>query len=146
MIIENGKAVSIEYTLTLEDKEVIDTNVGKAPLTYIQGNNQIIPGLESELTGMAAGETKDVIVAPENAYGPVQKQALVEVKKDRLPEESRDVGKMVQSQGPSGQDLRGVVSEIKDDTAIVDFNHPLAGKTLNFAVKVLEIKTPEKSS
>jgi FKBP-type peptidyl-prolyl cis-trans isomerase SlyD len=140
MTITPGKTVSIEYTLTLENKEVVDTNVGSDPLTYVQGSNQIIPGLENELEGMKVGDTKNVTVEPEDGYGPVIKEAIVEVKKEQLPAGACEVNSQVQAQGPDGQMLRGQVTELKDDIAIIDFNHPLAGETLVFEVKILDIQ------
>ena len=140
MTITSGKTVSIEYTLTLENKEVVDSNVGGEPLTFVHGSNQIIPGLETAMEGMKVGDTKKVTVNPEDGYGPVVQEAIVEVEKDQLPEGARQVDALVQAQGPDGQILRGQVTELKDDKAIVDFNHPLAGKTLFFDVKVLDIQ------
>lgn len=140
MTISEGKTVSIEYTLTLEDKAVIDSNVGGKPLTYIQGKRQIIPGLEKELVGLKVGDSKDVTVTPEEGYGPILDDAFVEVRKDQLPEEAWKVGAQVQGQTPQGQVVRGRVLKINEDKATIDFNHPLAGKTLFFAVKILDIE------
>jgi FKBP-type peptidyl-prolyl cis-trans isomerase SlyD len=140
MTISEGMTVSIEYTLTLEDKAVIDSNVGGEPLTYVQGNRQIIPGLEKKLVGLKVGDSKDVTVTPEEGYGPVIEEALVEVKQEQLPAEAWKVGAQVQGQGPQGQVVRGKVIKIDEDKATIDFNHPLAGKTLLFAVKILDIK------
>lgn len=140
MTISEGMTVSIEYTLTLEDKTVIDSNVGAEPLTYVQGNRQIIPGLEKELMGLKVGDSKDVTVTPQEGYGPVNEEAFVEVNKEQLPEEAWKVGSQVQGRGPQGQVVRGKVTKINGDKATIDFNHPLAGKTLLFAVKILDIK------
>lgn len=140
MTITSGKTVSLEYTLTLENKEVVDSNMGGEPLTYVQGSSQIIPGLETAIEGLKVGDTKQVTVNPEDGYGPVIQEAVVEVEKDQLPEGACQVEAQVQAQGPDGQILRGQVTELKDDKAIIDFNHPLAGKTLVFDVKVLDIQ------
>ncbi len=139
-VVSKGKKVSIEYTLKLKDGTVVDTNVGKAPLTYIQGSGQIIPGLEKALEGMKVGESKHVVVPPEEAYGEVNKDAFLEVKKDRIPKEALRVGAYLQGRGPKGESVIARVSEIKKDTVVLDFNHPLAGKTLYFDVKILDIK------
>ena len=140
MTISEGSTVSIEYTLTLEDKEVVDTNKGGQPLTFVYGSKQIIPGLEKEMAGLHIGDSKQVTVQPEEAYGPVLEQAIIEVDKERLPAEARQVGAHVQSQSPEGQVVRGQVTALQDDKATIDFNHPLAGKTLYFDVKVLDIQ------
>ena len=139
MTFSEGRTVSIEYTLTLENENIIDTNVGGEPLTYVQGSRQIIWGLEKELAGMKVGDSKDVTVTPEDGYGSVQQEAFVEVSKAQLPEEAWEVGAQIQGQGPRGQVVRGRVIEINENEAKIDFNHPLAGKTLFFAVTILDI-------
>ena len=139
MIIEKGKTISFEYTLTLEDKEVIDTNVGTEPLTFTHGSSQIIPGLEDQMVGMKAGDTKTVTVKPEDGYGPVLKEAIIELKTEQIPETSRKIGAMLQTKSPDDQIIRGKISAIDDEKAIIDLNHPLAGKTLFFDVKIIDI-------
>jgi FKBP-type peptidyl-prolyl cis-trans isomerase SlyD len=140
MTISSGKTVSIEYTLTLGDDKVIDTNVGGNPLTFVQGNQQIINGLEKELEGLKAGDTKKVTVTPEEGYGKVIPEAVVNAPVSQIPEEARTVGAQVQGKGPEGQVLRGEVTEVGEETATIDFNHPLAGKTLHFDVKILSVE------
>jgi FKBP-type peptidyl-prolyl cis-trans isomerase SlyD len=138
--ITEGSTVSVEYTLTLQDKEVIETNKGGQPLTFVYGSRQIIPGLEKGMAGMKIGESRNVTVAPEEGYGPVLEQAIIEVGKDKLPADAWQVGAHVQGQGSGGQVVRGQVTALQGDKATIDFNHPLAGKTLYFEVKVLDIQ------
>lgn len=142
MSISDGKSISIEYTLTLENKKVIDSNVGGEPMNFTQGSHQIIPGLETALEGMKVGESKQVIVAPEQGYGPVNPKAIQEVKIDKIPEEARKVGSQLQAKGPDGRMVHPRVVEVKEQVVMLDFNHPLAGKKLFFDVKILDIKTP----
>ena len=142
--IREGSQVALEYTLSDESGTVIESNKGKQPLSYIHGKSQIIPGLEKELSGMKVGEEKQIQVKPEDGYGPVNPDAFQEVPKDKLPPEALKVGAMLMAQSSHGQGIPVRVHEIKDTTVIVDFNHPMAGKTLSFDVKVSEIKTPEK--
>ena len=136
----DGKRVSLEYTLTLEDQTVIDTNVGKTPLVYTHGTQQIVPGLEKQLAGLKAGDTKKVEVSPEEGYGEADPNRFQEVPTENIPEEARSVGKKLQGQGPDGQMMFAQVTEVKEKTIIVDLNHPLAGKKLFFDVKVLKIE------
>jgi FKBP-type peptidyl-prolyl cis-trans isomerase SlyD len=140
MIIEKGKTVSFEYTLTLGDKDIIDTNVGKDPLTFIHGSNQIIPGLEDQMAGMKAGDRKRVIVKPEDGYGPFLPEAVIELRTEQVPEKSRSIGAMLQTTSPEGQVFRGRVTKIDEKNATLDLNHPLAGKTLFFDVKVIAVQ------
>ena len=142
--IREGSQVALEYTLSDEAGTVIESNKGKQPMSYIHGKSQIIPGLEKELSGMKVGEEKKIQVKPEDGYGPVNPDAFQEIPKDKLPPEALKVGTMLMAQGPQGQGITVRVHEIKDTTEIMDFNHPMAGKTLSFDVKISEIKTPEK--
>ena len=138
--ISQGKQVSIEYTLTLEDKSVIDSNVDAEPLSFIQGSHEIIPGLENALVGMKAGESKKVTVKPEAAYGLVNKDAVSEVKKEQVPQDALKVGAVLQGQSPDGKVILARVVEIKEETVLLDYNHPLAGQTLYFDVKILDVQ------
>ncbi len=138
--VSSGKEVSLEYTLKLADNKVVDTNVGQDPLTYTQGSGQLISGLESKLEGMAVGETKQVTVVPEDGYGSVNPQAFQEVPKENIPAEAMKVGTELIGRDAQGRVVRPRVSEIKDKTVVLDFNHPLAGQTLYFDVKVLDVK------
>lgn len=134
-----GNVVSLEYTLTLDDQSVLESNVGKEPMTYTQGAHEIVPGLEAAMEGMKKGEHKHVIVAPADGYGPIDPQALREVKKDLIPAAAQKVGTQLQGQSADGTTAFPIVKEIKDETVVLDFNHPLAGKTLHFDVTVLAI-------
>lgn len=140
MIIEKGKTVTFEYTLTLENKEVIDSNAGAEPLTFTHGSSQIIPGLEDQMMGMKAGDSRKITVMPEDAYGPMLEEAVIELRTEQVPENSRKVGAMLQTQSPEGQIIRGHITKIDDQKAIIDLNHPLAGETLFFDVKIIDVK------
>ncbi len=140
-IIKDGSVVSLQYTLSDEKGKVIESNKGKQPLVYTQGKHQIIPGLEKSLAGMKVNEQKKVRVKPEDAYGPVDPKRFQEVPKEKLPPEALKVGAVLVARGPQGQEMPVRVREIKDKTVVLDLNHPLAGKTLNFDVKILDIKS-----
>jgi FKBP-type peptidyl-prolyl cis-trans isomerase SlyD len=146
-VIADGCTVAIEYTLTLDDDDTVaDSNVGGPPLTYTQGAHQIIPGLEAALTGLQTGDEKTVTIPPEEAYGPVLQEAFIDVDLERLPEEARKVGARIQGHAENGRVVTGLVTGVKEKTATVDFNHPLAGKTLHFAVKVLNVAAAETAA
>lgn len=138
MTVAEGKTIGIEYTLKLKDDSVIDTNVGAEPLTYIQGSHQIIPGLEKELEGMKVGEIKKVTVNPKDGYGEINEKAVVEVNKELIPKDVK-VGMQLQGRNADGQAISATIKEIKEKTVLLDHNHPLAGKTLFFDVKILSI-------
>ena len=138
-VIESGSAVEIEYTLKLEDGTTVDSNVGGTPLTFTQGTGEILPALEDALLGAKVGDTKEIQLTAENAYGPINPAAFQEVQLDKLPEDARVAGTMLMAGGPDGQQHPVRVHEVKEETAILDFNHPLAGKALTFDIKILAI-------
>ncbi|MFY4727795.1 FKBP-type peptidyl-prolyl cis-trans isomerase [Nitrospira sp. BLG_2] len=139
MTVSNGKQVTLEYTLKLDDQSVVDTNVGGEPLKVTQGGHQIIPGVEKALDGMAVGEKKKFTVAPADGYGTVDPKAFQEVDKNLVPADSRKVGTQLEGKTADGQKVFPRISEVKNETIVLDFNHPLAGKTLYFDVKVLDV-------
>jgi FKBP-type peptidyl-prolyl cis-trans isomerase 2 len=136
--VSNGKVISLEYTLKLENGHVVDTNVGQAPLTYTQGANQIIRGVEAALQGMEVGQAKQAVVPPAEGYGDPDPNAFHEMPKDKLPQEIQ-VGTQLHGKDASGREIRPIVSAINDETVLLDFNHPLAGKTLYFDLRVVNI-------
>ena len=140
-IVGDGNIVSLQYTLTGEDGKVIESNVGKPPLKYTHGQQQMIPGFEKELAGMKMGGEKKFAVKPEDAYGPVDSNAFQEFPKEKLPADGLQIGAILTGHGPQGQPVRARVHQIKETSVVLDFNHPMAGKTLIFDVKVLEIQS-----
>ncbi len=139
MTVSNGKQVTLEYTLKLDDQSIVDTNVGGEPLKVTQGSHQLIPGVEKQLEGMAAGEKKQFTVAPAEGYGNVDSKAFQEVDKKMVPADSQKVGAQLQGKTADGRTVFPRISEVKNETVVLDFNHPLAGKTLHFDVQVLDV-------
>ncbi len=139
-VVKDGSLVSLQYTLTGEDGKMIESNKDKEPLKYTQGQHQIVAGLEREIAGMKIGGEKHVKVKPEDGYGPVNPNLFQEVPKDKVPPEGLKVGTVLSARGPQGQVIPVRIREIKDKTVVVDLNHPMAGKTLVFDVKVLDVQ------
>ena len=139
-VIEAGSTVGIEYTLTLEDGTKVDSNVGGEVLRVQQGSGQIIPGLDKELIGMEVGDSKQVTVAPDQGYGQVDPTAFSEVPVADLPEDGREPGTVLMTRDDQGNTRRLRVHKVEGEQATLDFNHPLAGKTLTFDVTVREIQ------
>ncbi|MBI3211773.1 MAG: FKBP-type peptidyl-prolyl cis-trans isomerase [Simkania negevensis] len=138
-MIEKGKQVAIEYKLFLEDKTQVDTNIGREPLIFHVGSNQILPALEEALKGLNVGDTKQVILSPEKAFGEINPEAFKEVDAHLIPEDLRFEGALlVVSDEQFGEMLIRVDSLIGEKVTL-DFNHPLAGKTITFDVTVLDI-------
>jgi FKBP-type peptidyl-prolyl cis-trans isomerase SlyD len=138
-----GSKVSLEYTLRDDDGQVLDSNKGRDPLTYVQGERQIVPGLEKALNGMHVGEQKEVILGPAEGYGAVDPQALAEVPKQLIPPDSLTVGAELLARNREGATRLVRIKEIKEETVVIDLNHPLAGKTLHFDVRVIGVEPPE---
>jgi peptidylprolyl isomerase len=129
----------LHYTLTVDD-EVIDSSAEGNPMELKVGSGQVIPGFEDAIMGMKVGEKKSFSVEPEDGYGEVNPDAYQEVPLERMPEDLElEVGMVLYTQGPNGQPIPARVDEIHEDVVIMDFNHPLAGKTLNFEVEIVSI-------
>jgi len=138
MKISQGTQVSVEFKLSLEDETVVGSNVGGDPVVITQGAGEIFPAVEKGIEGMEAGGTKKFTLTPEEAYGPVQSEAIQDVERSRIPEGAHHVGAELQAEGNEG--VRARVIEVRDDLIVMDFNHPLAGKNLTFEVKVVDVK------
>lgn len=138
--IEEGKEVAIEYVVRLDDGTVADTNQGREPLVFEHGEGKILPALESELEGMEPGDEVEVTLPPEKAYGKLNPEAVVEVDAERIPEEARQVGMSIVVRDQAGNQRQARVRGISNGKVTLDFNHPLAGKTLHFKVKVLSVE------
>ena len=138
--IENGKKIKFDYTLKV-DGQVVETSEGKEPLEYTHGSGDIIPGLETQLVGLKVGDSKNVVVEPKDAYGEIQPDATKDFPLTSFPEDFKPaVGMVVQLEDDKGNVAPAMIKEIKEDKVILDFNHPLAGKTLEFDVKVVAIE------
>jgi FKBP-type peptidyl-prolyl cis-trans isomerase SlyD len=144
--IEEGSIVRIEYTVTDETGKLLDSNKGRQALQFTQGQKEMIPGVERQLLGMHPGEEKKLVVTPEEGYGPVDPAAQTEVPRDLVPSEAQEVGKRLVARNRSGESRLVMVKEVKEQTVVLDLNHPLAGKTLLFDVKVLEVDPPQPGS
>ncbi len=139
-VVGPGKKVTLDYTLTVDNKEM-ESSVGKTPLVYVVGQRNIIPGLETQLNGMHVNEEKVVNVASKDAYGDVDPKAVKEFPKTSLPQGLQpQIGLILQATAPDGSKFPARITAIKDDKIVLDFNHPLAGKDLTFKVKILNIE------
>lgn len=139
MEITENKKVKIHYKGTFSDGKVFDSSEGKEPLEFVFGKGQVIPGLEKGIKGLSIEDKKRVEIKAEDAYGPIMKEAIQEVPKERLPQGIEiKPGMQLGVQGPQGV-IPVTISEIKDDTVMIDFNHPLAGKDLIFDVEIVDV-------
>ena len=138
--VQDNLIVTLDYTLIVEDEILESTEEGEA-IQFIQGIGQIIPGLENALYGMKVGEKKTVVIEPEDAYGVYDEESTQVAKKEEFAEEiPLDVGTFLDLDDDEGEILSAQIIEEDEKTVTLDFNHPLAGKTLTFEIKVSELR------
>jgi FKBP-type peptidyl-prolyl cis-trans isomerase SlyD len=141
MKIEKGRVVEMHYTLTDDKGTLIDSSKGQAPMPFLQGYGNMIPGLEMALEGLEKGEDIKVSVEPEQAYGVQNPEAIQEIPKSALQDiDDLKVGMELQSQDEQGNAFVVRVKTINQDSIMVDANHPLAGKVLNFEVSIENVR------
>lgn len=137
--VKNGRNVKVHYTLTIDGKVIQTTRKGE-PLEYLHGERKIVPGLAKELLGMKKGKRKTVTVSSKDGYGELNTQAFREIAKSRFPTDLElRQGLVVEIAGVEGAKVPGIVWEVRDETVVINFNHPLAGKTLNFDIEVMDV-------
>ncbi len=144
--IEENTVASVHYTGTLPDSgEVFDSSEGRDPLTFLVGHRQMIPGFETNMLGAVVGERREFTLTPEEAYGEVDEEAILQIPRDnfsQLEEEEGaglEVGMQLVAQMPHGP-APFTITELSDETVTADFNHALAGQSLTFSVEVVEIR------
>ena len=138
--VQDGHVVSIEYALHV-DGELIDQSEKDEPLEFIQGEGEIIPGLEQAMYGLAVGDSKTVIVSAKEGYGELDSDAFADVPREQFPPDfPLKPGTELQVKTEEGEILAARIESIAKETVRLDFNHPLAGKELHFAVKVLALR------
>ncbi len=147
MNITANKVVALTYELKV-DGQVVDKTTKENPLQFLYGVGQMIPGFEQQLEGLKQGESYAFEVNPEHGYGSSIPEDIVEIGKETFKENGEYIpelvlGGIIHMQDNHGNKLRGEVREIKEETVIMDFNHPLADKTLNFTGEIIEVRDAE---
>lgn len=137
MPIEKGNKVKVHYTGKLEDGTVFDSSEGKEPLEFEVGSGKVIKGFEEALVGMEKGEEKEITLPPEQAYGDVNPQLVQKIPRDKIPEgNDPQPGMFLALKTPDGKQIPAKITEVTDQEVTIDINPPLAGKTLNFKLKI----------
>ncbi len=138
--IEDGQVVTLDYTLKVNG-EVVDTSEGAQPIQFIQGQRQIIRGLEDGLYGMQVGENKEVVIPPESGYGEVDPENFAEIPRTQFPPEiPLEPGVELELKDQNGEVVEARIDTVSDQSVRLDFNHPLAGKELHFWVNVVDLR------
>ena len=147
MPIKKGDYVKVEYHGTLDDGTVLDSSENHCdPLVFEAGCNQVIPGFDKAILEMEPGEEKEIKIEAADAYGDVKLELIQKVSKEHVPEgQDIEKGMMLMVEMPNGGQIPATITEIEEETLTIDLNHPLAGKNLNFKLKLIEIcdKPPE---
>jgi len=142
---KQGNSVKVHYHGTLSDGTVFDSTYEESPMDFTLGEGEIIPGFEEAVDGMDEGEKKSITVEPERAYGEYNDQGVVQVPRENLPEDIQpEEGMMLQLNTPEDQVVYVTVTEIDDQNVTLDANHPLAGKTLNFDIELIQINPADE--
>ena len=148
LVVADDMVVRLDYTLTLSNGEVYDSSADSGPLEYLQGHGQLIAGLEEALYDMAVGDEKDVVVTPDVGYGEYDPDAVQSIPRDIFPPEMElEPGMSIDLYDEDAdEELEATIEEVDDETVMVNFNHPLAGETLSFHVRIEGIRpaTPEE--
>lgn len=144
---QNGNSVTIHYVGTLQDGTQFDSSRDRGePMTVTLGDGQLISGFNDALVGLAEGDTKEFTISSGDAYGPHHEDRLTPLQRSIFPEDFElSEGMTVPLQNDTGQNFLAVVTEFNDETVTADFNHPLAGKDLTFAVDVLAVGDNEET-
>lgn len=135
--VAQGDRVSVHYTGTLDDGEVFDSSEGREPLEFTVGEGEVIRGFEDAILGMSPGDEKTVVLAPADAYGDYDREMVVEGPREKFPADVRE-GQSFHVHLQGDQEADAVVKEVRKESVVLDFNHPLAGKRLTFRIKVLK--------
>ena len=139
MSIQNGSKVSLHYTLTLDDGSVADSSDGREPLAFVIGQRQVIPGFENGVLGLNEGDEKDIVVPAEQGYGIHREELIQKVPLTLFKDFTPEVGQQIGLMGKDGRKLTAKVNHVDAGFALLDLNHPLAGKTLHFHVKIVAV-------
>jgi len=142
MKVEKGNNVKVHYTGTLEDGQQFDSSRDRGEtLNFTVGTGQMIAGFDEAVMGMAIGEVKDVTLSPEKAYGERSEEALMPVSRQNFPEDFVvEIGAMVQGSTAQGMPIQAQIVGEDEENIVLDMNHPLAGKSLNFNIELVEIE------
>lgn len=137
--IGDGMEVTLHFTLKLEDGTVVDSTRDKQPATFQVGDGNLPPGFEAPLAGLTDGDSGSYEISPEHAFGQHNPQNVQRISRDSFEGPELEEGLVMSFTDPNGGELPGVITEIGDKQVEVDFNHPLAGRTLTFEVEILDV-------
>ena len=138
--VKNGDKVKVHYHGKLTNGETFDSSEGRAPLEFEVGKGMVIKGFDDGVTGMVIGEKRTINIPVDDAYGPKNQDMLIEMPKDRFPKDMEiEPGIPLMMSDGGGQNFQVIVAEVKEESVVLDANHPLAGEDLIFDIELVEI-------
>ena len=141
MAIENNKVVTMNFKLTDDEGNILDSTETGGPFSYLSGNNMVLPKLEEAVSGMIIGTKKSIKLDAADGYGVYNEQIVQVVGKENFPQDFElEVGMSYIASNPDGTQMPFVITEVREADVTIDFNHPLAGKNLNFDVELLDVR------
>ena len=144
LVISENTRVTLNFSLSLEDGSLVDSNFDQAPVTFSVGDGSLLPGFERALFGLKAGDEAEFAIPPEQGFGQPNEHNIQVVKRDQFePETTLEVGMMFSFADAAGGELPGVVTNFDEAEVTVDFNHPLAGRSLGFRVAIHDVEAAE---
>jgi FKBP-type peptidyl-prolyl cis-trans isomerase SlpA len=144
LVISENTRVTLNFALSLEDGSTVDSNFDQAPVTFSIGDGSLLPGFERALFGLKAGDEAEFTIPPEQGFGQPNEHNIQVVKRDQFePEITLEVGMMFSFADAAGGELPGVVKGFDEVEVTVDFNHPLAGRSLGFRVAIHDVEAAE---
>jgi len=137
--IDQGIRVTLFFSLSLENGEIVDSNFDAKPATFTLGDGNLLPGFEAPLIGLEAGSKGEFMIAPEHAFGQRNPENIQKLSRDNFDQESLQIGDVFSFQNGDGE-LPGVITAIEVKDVEVDFNHPLAGRSIIFTVDIVDVE------
>jgi FKBP-type peptidyl-prolyl cis-trans isomerase SlpA len=140
MEVSNNCKVTFHYIIKIDDDMEIENSYGNEPATFQMGNNELLPAMEDEIKGLQAGDKKEFTLTPDQAFGEYHDDAIMQIPKSNL-ELRKDIvpGMYIDIQNNQNEVFRGKILDIDDENVTLDFNHPLAGKTLSYQIEIVEV-------
>lgn len=135
-----GTQVTLHFALELEDGSVVDSNFDAEPVTFVMGDGNLLPGFEEALLGLQAGDEKSFVITPEKGFGGYNPENIQEFPRDQFPDDVElSEGLVLSFADAQNNEMPGVVQEFDENTVTVDFNHPLAGRDIEFSVRIVDV-------
>ena len=140
LVIGEGTQVTLYFSLSLENGDVVDSNFEREPASFAIGDGSLLPGFEQALFGLKTGAKESIVIPPENGFGQPNPNNIQSVERESFAEMELEKGLVISFKDPAGGELPGVVSSFNEEEVTIDFNHPLAGRNIVFDVEIVSVE------